>query len=129
MGILIGAGLTWWLAPRRATGAEREAGDAAGTPILAAVGAGAHAHPDGHARAPSTPPGLTRAGEVVDHWIGRILGRPMLAADRASLVDYLTLGGTDGDTLTTAMQGRIGSMIALLLDLSLIPLSEPTRPY
>lgn len=27
VGILIGAGLTWWLAPRRATGAEREAGE------------------------------------------------------------------------------------------------------
>lgn len=66
--------------------------------------------------ASSTPPELTRAGAVLDHWIGRVLGRPMLAADRASLVDYLTLGGTDGDSLTTAMRDRLGSTIALILD-------------
>ena len=66
--------------------------------------------------AAGTPPELTRAGQVVDHWIGRVLGRPMLAADRAVLVDFLTLGGTDGDSLTAAMRDRIGTMIALILD-------------
>ena len=66
--------------------------------------------------ASSTPPELTRAGAVLDHWIGRILGRPMLAADRATLVDFLTQGGTEGDSLTTAMRDRLGTTIALILD-------------
>ncbi len=63
-----------------------------------------------------TPPELTRAGQVVDYWIQRILGRPMLAADRATVVDFLTAGGSDGDSLSTAMRGRLPETLALILD-------------
>lgn len=62
------------------------------------------------------PGDVTRAGAAVDWWIDRLLHRPMLPADRATLVDYLTQGGTDQDTLTAAMRARLPELIALVLD-------------
>ncbi|MCE7939636.1 MAG: DUF1800 domain-containing protein, partial [Chloroflexi bacterium CFX6] len=62
------------------------------------------------------PADIARAGAAVDWWIDRLLHRPMLAADRATLVDYLTQGGTDQDGLTPAMRARLPELIALVLD-------------
>ena len=66
--------------------------------------------------ASATPPELTRAGQVLDYWLDRILGRPMLAADRATVLDFLTMGGTDGDSLTPALRERLPATLALILD-------------
>ncbi|MEO8084791.1 MAG: DUF1800 domain-containing protein, partial [Ardenticatenales bacterium] len=63
-----------------------------------------------------TPPDRRTAGEVADYWIDRILHRPMLSADRAVLVDFVTAGGTEFDTLTAAQRARIREMVALVLD-------------
>lgn len=57
----------------------------------------------------------TRAGDVADFWIDRLLHRPMLDADRAIVIDYLTQGGTEDDTIS-AGDRRIGETIALILD-------------
>ncbi len=62
------------------------------------------------------PAGVTTAGAAVDFWIDRLIHRPMLPADRAALVDYLTAGGTDSATLTTTMRNRLPELIALVLD-------------
>jgi uncharacterized protein (DUF1800 family) len=62
------------------------------------------------------PASVATAGAAVDYWIDRIIHRPMLAADRATLVDYLTMGGTDAGQLTTAMRNRLPEVIALVLD-------------
>jgi hypothetical protein len=52
---------------------------------------------------------------VADHWIDACLGRPMRDADRATVVDFLTAGGTASDRLSAASRERIGAMIALIL--------------
>jgi hypothetical protein len=52
----------------------------------------------------------------VDFWIDRLLHRPMLDADREVLVDFLTEGGTDFDTLTAAQKARLPETVALILD-------------
>jgi uncharacterized protein (DUF1800 family) len=61
-------------------------------------------------------PPLTKAGEIVDYWIDRVLHRPMLDADRELLVDFLTAGGTEFDTLTTTQRRRLPETVALILD-------------
>jgi hypothetical protein len=61
-------------------------------------------------------PALAKAGQVVDYWIDRLLHRAMLDADREILIDYLTAGGTEFDTLTAAQQRRIPETVALILD-------------
>ncbi len=63
-----------------------------------------------------TPSDRKTAGAVVDYWIDRILSRPMLAADRAVLVDYVTAGGTEFDTLSADQRARIRELVALILD-------------
>ncbi|MFQ5459243.1 MAG: DUF1800 family protein [Anaerolineae bacterium] len=60
-------------------------------------------------------PELTTAGAVVDWWIDRLLHRPMLAADRGTLIDYLTKGGTETDPVASGEQ-RIKETVALILD-------------
>ncbi len=60
-------------------------------------------------------PELTTAGAVVDWWIDRLLHRPMLAADRGTLIDYLTKGGTETDPVASGEQ-RIKETAALILD-------------
>jgi uncharacterized protein (DUF1800 family) len=60
-------------------------------------------------------PDLRRAGDIVDYWIDRLLHRPMLDDDRRTVVDFLTLGGTD-DSSVAANDARIGETIALILD-------------
>ncbi len=90
--------------------------------LVGSVPRGANGRPIGGA--PESPidvvaqtPGDARtAGQVVDHWIDRLLARPMLAADRAVLVDYLTTGGTEFEALTPAQRPRIREMVALILD-------------
>ena len=58
----------------------------------------------------------TSAGAVVDYWTERILHRPVLDADRQILIDYLTAGGTEFDTLTASQRERIPETVALILD-------------
>jgi len=90
--------------------------------LVGSVPRGANGRPTGGAAespidvVAQTPPEARTAGAVVDHWIDRILARPMLAADRAVLVDYLTAGGTDGETLGAERRPRIREMVALILD-------------
>jgi hypothetical protein len=64
-------------------------------------------------------PGSVRtANEIADFWIDRVLGRPMPAADRAKIVEFMAQGhnpnfdlplDTDWDT-----QERLRSMVALI---------------
>jgi len=65
-----------------------------------------------------TPSGVRTANELADYWIGRILGRPMPAADRAEIVDFMAQGynpdldlpvGADSDT-----QERLRAMVGLV---------------
>jgi hypothetical protein len=61
------------------------------------------------------PTDLGTAGRIVDWWIDRVLHRPMLAADRATVIDFLTSGGTE-DSSVAANDTRIREAVALILD-------------
>lgn len=63
----------------------------------------------------SKMPDLRKAGQIVDWWIDRLLHRPMLTADRETVIDYLTLGGTE-ETAVQPNDSRIGETVALILD-------------
>lgn len=65
-----------------------------------------------------TPAGVRSANELADHWIARVLGRPMPAADRQEIVDFMAQGynpvlalpvDSDWDT-----QERLRAMVGLL---------------
>ena len=65
-----------------------------------------------------TPAGVLSANELADYWINRILGRPIPAADRLEIVDFMAQGynpsldlpvGSDGDT-----QERLRAMVGLI---------------
>ena len=65
-----------------------------------------------------TPSGVLSANELADYWINRILGRPMPAADRLEIVDFMAQGynpsldlpvGSDWNT-----QERLRAMVGLL---------------
>jgi len=62
------------------------------------------------------PADVATAGAAADWWIDRLLHRPMLPADRATLVDFLTAGGSDGDRLSAQMRNRLPELIALVVD-------------
>ena len=55
------------------------------------------------------------AGAIVDYWADRLLARPLLAEDRALLVDALTLGG-DGRVTATQAAERLPQVVALIID-------------
>ncbi len=63
-----------------------------------------------------TPADRTTAGAVVDFWVERLLHRPVLDADRALLVGYLTNGGNASTPRTAALDQRMPELIALILD-------------
>ena len=65
-----------------------------------------------------TPAGVRSANALADHWINRILGRPIPAADRLEIVDFMAQGfnpsldlpvGSDWDT-----QERLRAMVGLI---------------
>ncbi|HQZ72372.1 MAG TPA: DUF1800 family protein, partial [Anaerolineae bacterium] len=60
------------------------------------------------------PADLASAAEIVDHWIRRLIGRAMLAADRDTLLAWFTNGGTL--SLAQAAAQREDGLIALILD-------------
>lgn len=66
-------------------------------------------------QADDVPASFGSAGEAVDFWMERILHRPMLAEDRAILVDYLTDGGTD-DAPYEPVKAFVPGVIALIYD-------------
>ncbi len=55
------------------------------------------------------------AGAIVDYWADRLLPRPLLAEDRALLVDALAEGG-DGRISTAQAAERLPQVVALILD-------------
>jgi len=65
-----------------------------------------------------TPAGVRSANDIADHWIGRILGRPIPAADRLEIVDFMAQGfnpsldlPVDSDWNT---QERLRAMVGLI---------------
>jgi uncharacterized protein (DUF1800 family) len=78
--------------------------DAGGSHLLDAVG--------------QTPAGVRSANELADHWIARVLGRPMPAADRQKIVDFMAQGYNPGLALPLDSdwdtQERLRAMVGLL---------------
>jgi len=65
-----------------------------------------------------TPAGVRSANELADHWINRILGRPLPAVDRLEIVDFMAQGFNpsldlpiDSDSNT---QERLRAMVGLI---------------
>ena len=65
-----------------------------------------------------TPIGVRSANALADFWIDRILGRPMAAADRQEIVDFMAQGFNPEFDLPLdteeSVQERLRSLVGLL---------------
>ena len=65
-----------------------------------------------------TPPAMRSANELADHWISRVLGRPMEPEDRGEIVQFMAQGinpDFDLDLTDEDTADRLRSMVGLLL--------------
>ncbi|MEP7200629.1 MAG: DUF1800 domain-containing protein [Chloroflexota bacterium] len=66
-------------------------------------------------QAPTTQANPKSAADVVDYWVNRLLSRPMAAADRDKLINYLT-GGVANVTLNDqAIKTKVPGLVALVV--------------
>ncbi len=67
----------------------------------------------------ATPAGVRSAAALADYWVDRLLGRPMPAAERTEIVDFMAQGHNPGHDLPLdsdgATQERLRAMVVLIL--------------